>query len=189
MTTREHICSFFIIRDISVSLILATLFDHPFTQAALILILNITMIIYHVARRPLKEIIDQIQEFFCEMVMLGMNMSVMIMAYIDHINQTNVSNTEQFSNFVILINFIFNFSIFILLVLKILLNIRKIYHHRKLLKSHKVNPMLQIHPLRVFSNGTGPEQNSISTNLNVPNTTNVRMLGHIDKEVHTSVIE
>jgi len=118
---------FLAIRDIIFSLIIVTLFEHPLAQTILILLLDIVMIVYLFVQRPFREFLDEIQQFFYEFVILGVNVSVLILSIFDTSDIRDIKVRNNICRAIMITNMCFNFATIGFLLLKLVLLAKGVY--------------------------------------------------------------
>ena len=122
---------FVLARNIFFNLILVTLFGHPLTQTILLLLGNLIMYVYLIFKRPLRERLDNIQQFLAEFCLIVVSVSILVMAALDTQNKSATSARYHLGNLIIAMNFLFNILVIIFLLSKIFIWAREFYLERK----------------------------------------------------------
>ncbi len=110
---------FFVLRDMLLSLFLVSLFRYPLAQAVLITLMNILMLVYLFIYRPLKDKIHEIEQIFCEMLLLVVNMGILTLAAHDHAHSRDQYMVEVIGRMIIIMNIVFMLSILVFLIIQI----------------------------------------------------------------------
>jgi len=87
-------------------------------QAVLLLILGVCMLGYLIVKRPMKELVDFIQQIFCETILLVANFCVFIMAIIDSKNPGENSSKDGFGTLILAMNLVLSWSLPVFAVVK-----------------------------------------------------------------------
>jgi len=128
---------FLTIRDLLMSLILATLFAYPIVQVFLILILNVWMIIYLFTQRPFQDRFLGYQQIFFEFMGLGVHISVLIVSALDNQNNRAFGTRNNVGKYIIYSNMVFNLSAVLFMLIVIILQIYpfcKMFYQNKIRK-------------------------------------------------------
>ena len=125
----------FLTRTIIFNLVIANLFDYPLLQTVLILILGILMLAYLVIKRPLKELLELIQLFLNEILLMVVNISVFIIAIMDHLGIQESERRNQIGEVINSISFIFTALSLLFVALQILLFLYSFFKFIKRLKN------------------------------------------------------
>ena len=126
-------------RDLTFSLILTTMFQHPLAQTILILVFNVAMFAYLILRPPFVSLLDATQQLFYEFITMSVNVSVLIMAIMDEIRSNGLELRSNIGKFVIITNMIFNFGSLAFMLIKGWTVIREIYQAYKIQKKAKID--------------------------------------------------
>lgn len=114
-------------RDATYSLMLTTLFSHPFAQSLYVLICNILMIFLLALKRPFESTLDWIQQIFFEITGICVNVGVFLLALMDRNENEAYDMRIRTGKMIIYINMIFNFTTAALMLLKTVLMIKETY--------------------------------------------------------------
>ena len=93
-------------RSIVSNLIITNLFDYPLLQTLLLTGLNVAILIYLIVCRPFKEKLNTCGQYFCEGLLLIVNVSMLGMAIIDEMAERSERAIERFSKIIIVLNMV-----------------------------------------------------------------------------------
>ena len=120
---------YFVVRIMTVNLIIATLFHHPVIQIVLMIILNLSLIIYLLIKRPFISNIDLAQNLSYELILLTVNGSLLAFSVMDE-ERTGVR--DHLAQLIIICSMIFTFlPIFFLTLKAIVLGIQFYKDYKK----------------------------------------------------------
>jgi len=112
---------FFTGKDLLISIILTTLFDHPLLQSTLLVGLNLAMIYYLLGQKPFRSIMDGGQQLFYEVMAFVVHSSVLIMAIFDEKESSTVFDTRIIlGKAIIMINICFNYITLVFILVKLI---------------------------------------------------------------------
>ena len=131
----------FLLRTIIFNLIIANLYNYPLVQSILINILTILMFGYLVIKRPLKDILELVQLFLNEIFLIIVNICVLILAIIDHLEIKGRDLRDGICEAIIKVIVIFSSSALAFVALQILISLYLFY---KLLKRLKAEGKLNL---------------------------------------------
>jgi len=138
---------FFTLRDIALSLIFTTLFLHPLTQATLIFVQNLAMILYLIIQKPFSSKIDLVQQIVFEVFIFFVNTSVFIMAILDKFECEALTVRNRLGKGIIIICMVFSFVVLGFVLMKLLVSAKYGYDawkaYRKKKKMKKTTKRLQ----------------------------------------------
>ena len=129
----------FLTRALLFNLIIANLYHYPFAQSILINILTILMFSYLVVKRPLKNLLELVQLFLNEILVIIVNVCVLIIAIMDKAGIKGQELRDGVCETVMKIIIIFSSSALAFIALQILISL---YFFYKLLKSLKAEGKL-----------------------------------------------
>ena len=134
----------FMLRDAIINIVLAIFYKYPFAEVTIILVLNVLMLTYHFIRRPIKHRLEQVQEVFCELTLLFVNVCVFVMGVHNNNSQQAQNNREVCSLLIIAVNYLFSFVVLIFVVFKALNNIKEWIKARNVAKAKRRQSMPDI---------------------------------------------
>ncbi len=138
---------FFVSRDFLLSLLLVILFKYPFIEAIVILVMNISMLAYLFITRPLKERLQEVQQICCELILLVVNVSILILAIHDHRHSGDQHLVEVFGKIIIIANVAFIIAVFFYLIVVVAWK----YHHRPQKEASKTETPSQLKRAGTYS--------------------------------------
>lgn len=106
---QQLVLFFFILRDLLFNFMLTMLFDHPIVQTSLFLFLNLLIIALLFFKRPFQSVFQAIQQYVYEAILLGVNLSVLVLASLDGREEPAPTSRDNIGRFIIAMNFAFNF--------------------------------------------------------------------------------
>ena len=131
---------FFTLRDIALSLVFTMLFDYPLTQATLIFLQNLGMILYLLIKKPFASKLDLIQQLFFEVLIFCVNTSVFIMALMDSLEIEGIAIRNVLGKSIIIICMVFSFTVLGFIALKLIISIKYGYQaFKKYLAKRKLD--------------------------------------------------
>ena len=131
-------------RDMLFSLIITTLFESTPTQVMLFLLLNISLLVYLILKRPFKERFEEIQQFTFEAIILTVSIIEMIGATLDNMDSFDSNIQITLGKLLIILNVGFNICALMFMTLKIVFWIKSAYKDFKQKKSLKKKIATQI---------------------------------------------
>ena len=139
----------FVIRNVLSGLIFALLFEHPLLQTILLLILTISMITGLIVKKPLKELSQLFFQFFCEALVLTVNIIEFVLAILDLNGSENLRSRERLCNGIIVLNNILMFGSLAFQIVEIMKMIYSLYQtwknernsRKNLKKANQVYPV------------------------------------------------
>jgi len=108
----------FCVRAYLHGLFVGFMYDVPVAQAVLLVILGVCILAYLIIKRPMKKLIDFIQQIFCETVLLVANFCVFIMAVVDSKIPGENSSKDGFGTLILGMNLVLNWSLPVFAVIK-----------------------------------------------------------------------
>jgi len=136
--------------------IIGYLYSYPLVQAILIILINATILAYLLFKRPMRRIINLVQQILLEGIIFVFNIGVFILAILDAQDQENETMRENIGDMLIMINVIVPFLAMVLIAVKILLISWEFYKNYKKSKTqaHKKWPTISIQQTRAPSHST-----------------------------------
>jgi len=130
--------------------IIGYLYPHPLAQAILVILINTGILVYLVIKRPMRKIINLIQQILLEGIIFVFNIGVFILAILDAEDQKNETTRENIGDMLIMINVIVPILAMTLIAIKILLIIWEFYQNYKKSKApaNQKLPKISIQPTR-----------------------------------------
>ena len=120
----------FVIRAYLVNSFIGYLFNYPLIQSILIALISIKMIVYLILARPLKKLIYQIQQLTYEIVLSGLNISILVLAILDFTKSEVNEVRAAFGGIIILTNIIMRILPTFFVITKILLACKELWESR-----------------------------------------------------------
>lgn len=111
---------FFVMRSCIFNLTLAFLPDQPEIQISLILTFSAIMLMYLIAQRPFKTIVNLLQHITCEILLLIVNISVLMITHLKFENQGAYENRDQLCDVIIYTTLVFGYVPQVFLVIKVI---------------------------------------------------------------------
>jgi len=121
----------FIVKTYLNNMIIGFLDNSPVVQTTFMTILSIAMLIYLFMVHPMKKNIILIQQIFCEIILLVVNVCIFILSIMDAKQIKDYDTRAFIGNVVLMVNIIINWALTGFLVVKIILIIREQYLLRK----------------------------------------------------------
>jgi len=125
-------------RDIVFSILLATMFEYPFTQILINTILNCLMIAYLFVKKPFQNTFDFVQQLFFEFTGLIVNISVLVNAILDSGKYQTIQARNNLGKLVIVMNMIFNFVTAVFMFYSLGQLLYEFYQERKQKRANKL---------------------------------------------------
>jgi len=132
----------FTVRDITLSCIIALLFDFPLVQVTLFGINTFFVIFILIDRRPFKNKSDLVHQIYFELIGLSVNFSVLLNSV--HSNSRSINSSAVIKNigkFIIAMNMLYNLSLAALMVLQIFLLVQGKWKAYRLKQTNAIVPM------------------------------------------------
>jgi len=126
-------------RSIVSNVIITTLFEYSLLQTLLLTSLNILILIYLIICRPFKEKLNAIGQYFCEIILLLVSVSMLAMAIIDNSSSGSEAVVDRFSQLVILMNMTLVIGSLVFMLPSIGKTLYTIYKERKAEKKQPKN--------------------------------------------------
>jgi len=160
---------FFTLRDLVLSFIFTTLFGLPLTQAWIIFLANLSMIIYLLMKKPFSSKLDLIQQLVFETLIFIVNISVLIMALLDSFHYEALTVRNRLGKGIIVICMIFSFATLGFVLLKLIISIRYGYQAWKAYRAKKKLSKMTTR-MRTLSNSLQPCRNFVTetSHINSP---------------------
>ena len=121
---------FFVIRSIATALFLTLLFEHPLSEAILLTIMSILLLTYIMVFMPFKNVLDNLQQFGFELILLIANASVLTLARLDREDGDHTQEKYRAAETILKANVVAQYLPTIFLVLKLLVVIYETYKAR-----------------------------------------------------------
>jgi len=118
-------------RSIISNIIITTLFEYPLLQTLMLTGLNVLILAYLMICRPFKEILNASGQYFCEGVLLMVNVSMLGMTIIDEMSEKPEGVVENFSKLIIVLNMALLVGSLVFMLLSIGKTLYIIYKSRK----------------------------------------------------------
>ena len=135
---------FFSTRAYVYSAVVGYLYNNPVLQAVIIFLLPIATLAYLFTKKPMKIMINFVQQVFCEVILASVNLCVLIMSIIDRNDPLNTSKKEALGVFIMAVNLVISWSLPVFSGVKVVLIIREQMKARKLEKQLNNNPKLPV---------------------------------------------
>ena len=119
-------------RTLLYSILLTLLSGHQFAQGVMLILSSCIMLSYLVLKRPFEARFDFIQHMCFEVVIIMANVCILLLGILD-ITEGKImtDNKEKVSNVVITINIVTAWILLVLLIIKAILNLRKLWKDYK----------------------------------------------------------
>jgi len=114
-------------RDIVISLLLATMFDHPQAQTVIALILSLLMIAYLLIKKPLESTFDLIQLIFFEIIGAAVGICILINATLGSDKSKATGSRKSIGKTIIAFNLVFNLVTALLMLITIASLLKEAY--------------------------------------------------------------
>jgi len=128
----------FSIRAYAYSAVVGYLYNFPVVQAVLLMLLCLAMLLYLLIARPMKILINLIQQIFCELILLLVNLCVLIMSIIDQQDPVDNSKKDGYGAFILLMNIVLSWAMPVFSILKVVLIVKEQIAARKSKPATKV---------------------------------------------------
>jgi len=130
-----------VIRDVIFSLVLSLLYEYPLIQVIILVAMSALVIAHLVVFRPFEELKEAIQAYLCEVILLGVNVCVLILAISDKNGSIGSDGREMIGRVVMIMCLAFNFIPLAFFAFNVVLLIREtVRWFREQRSSHKVVP-------------------------------------------------
>ena len=123
---------FFSTRAYVYSAVVGYLYNNPVLQTVILFLLPLMALAYLFVKKPMKIMINFVQQVFCEVILASVNLCVLIMSIIDKSDPLDSSKKEALGVFVMAVNLVISWSLPIFTGIKVVLLIKE---HRKSRKS------------------------------------------------------
>ena len=137
----------YILRVSLFNMVIAYMYKSPLTQAILILLLNLAMVIYLIKKKPMKKLINFFQQLTLEAILLVFNLCVLILAGTDRAKNYSVDLRNNVGEVMTAINLIVPIVSMGFIAVKILLILKELYQEHKL--SKKASKASQLNKLDI----------------------------------------
>jgi len=124
--------------------VIAYLYPYPLAQAIIIVLLNGAILAYLLIKRPMRKVINFIQQVAIEGSLFVFNMCVFILAILDAQKSENWSAREGIGNVLIALNVATPLVTSAIIIVKLLLIAKELYMEHKMAKSKGVQKLGQI---------------------------------------------
>ena len=141
----------YVLRVSLFNIIVSYLYKNPLPQAILILLLNLAMVVYLVIKKPMKKLINLIQQLTIESILLVFNICVLILAFADNANSDSIGMRNNIGEVMSAINIIMPTASMALIAVKLLLIAKEFYDDYKL--SKKVEKLPQFSQPKIRNHG------------------------------------
>ena len=141
----------YVLRVSLFNIIISYLYKNPLPQAIFILLLNLAMVVYLIIKKPMKKLINLIQQLTIESLLLVFNVCVLILAFADNANNDSIDTRNNIGEVMAAINIIMPSVSMALIAVKLLLIAKEFYDDYKL--SKKVEKLPQFSKPKIRNNG------------------------------------
>jgi len=131
----------FIIRLLLFNSFIGYVYDYPLFQAIIFTLMNILMLLYLVIKKPMKKIVNLLQQIILELVLVPFNLCVLILAIMDKQGVEAIKQRENIGNVIIFINVAVPFITIALVVAKVVAIGIEFYQQRKAEKLNAGNKL------------------------------------------------
>jgi len=139
-------------RSIISNIVITTLFEYPLLQTLLLTGLNVLILIYLMVCRPFKEVFNAAGQYFCEILLLVVNVSMLGMSIIDNMAERPEKAVERFSKIVIIMNMVLVVGSLVFMLLSIGRTFYMIYKEKKAQKKQTVQNLVENNSLKIILN-------------------------------------
>jgi len=159
----------FIIRMAFFNGIIGLLYKYPLVQACLFTLSNILMLFYLFVKRPIKKIVNLVQQIVLELALLPFNICILILTILDKLKIEALDQRKNIGNVIFYINIAIPFISLVLMAAKLIAICIEFYQERKAQKSKEIRNLkgFNIHVVRE----TAILNNNNTTRDIVPTTT------------------
>jgi len=131
----------YILRVSVFNLIIGYMYKYPLTQALFLMLINGVMACYLVIKRPMRKLINFVQQLTIEFTLFIFNICVLTLAFLDALNTTSESLRTTLGDIMMIINVIAPFLSSALIIVKMLLILRELYLDHKKSKKDKLKEL------------------------------------------------
>jgi len=110
----------FILRLCLFNATIGYLHEYPLVQAVLIVTLSVLMMVYLVVKRPMKQLVNFIQQVILEVILFAFNICVLILAIMDQMGNQDAETRDQIGKTIVYINLIISILSVVLMGAKFL---------------------------------------------------------------------
>ena len=152
-------------RDMLFSLVITTLFGLTLFQVTIFLLLNTSLLIYLILKRPFKERFEEIQQFTFEIIILTVNIIEIIGSTLDNMDSFGSNIQIVLGKLLIILNVGFNICALLFMIFKIVFSIKSAYQdykQKKIVKRRIVTRIIRKHKQRAKNPIRSSQVNDIS---------------------------
>ncbi len=135
----QRSCMFFILLRIYLfNVVIGYLFDHPLAQAILIVLMSFLMLAFLSIQRPHKKTFELIKAITFESIIFVVNISILILAIMDHKGVYMKEERVRLGDVIILANTLFHVVVVLFIAIEIVFRVIKAYRISKKIESRGV---------------------------------------------------
>ncbi len=146
----------FVVRLALFNAMIGYFYDYPLFQAIISVAFNTLMLGYLIWKRPMKKLVNLIQQIILELVLLPFNVSVMALAIMDRYEIVELDRRKSIGNVIVYINVMVPILSLVLMAVKFIVMAFDFYKSWKLAKISKVKKLEADH--KIYSNDLTQEQ-------------------------------
>jgi len=128
----------FVLRSYVINLCVAIFNRYPILQTVIMTTSSLLMLFYLLIKSPMKKSIINIQQTFCEVVLLIVNGGIFVLSVMDALEIEDIPKRQMIGNAILMVNLVMSYAMSAFLVAKVALIAREHYLARKMAK--KVMP-------------------------------------------------
>lgn len=149
---REAFLLIAVVRTILFNIVVSSLYNFYLLQVILIVLMNILMLGYISFTRPLKRLVDLVQNIFIEVLLLTVNITTLVSSSLDAAGKENSPQKEGLADVVIFCNILCTVLPPIFIAVKVYLILRNLYLEKKAAKQGaKLKGHLETNNLQLYS--------------------------------------
>ena len=141
---KQSFLMIYIVRSIISGLLITNLFEYPLLQTLLLTSLNLLILVYLAVEKPFKESLNIWGQYFCETVLLFVNVSMLGMAFIDEMVEESGRAIKIFSKVVIISNMVLVVGSLVFMALSVIKALYVTHKTRKLAKKQQEKMQVKI---------------------------------------------
>jgi len=138
-------------RDMLFSLVITTLFESTLAQVMIFLLLNISLLIYLILKRPFKERFEELQQFTFEVIILTVSIIEITGAILEDMDSFGSNIQIILGKLLIILNISFNICALLFMTFKIIFCVKIAYNdfkQKKIVKKRVVTRIKRKHKRR-----------------------------------------
>ena len=120
------------------------LYNYPLFQAVTAVVANVLMLLYLVIKRPMKKLVNLIQQVILELVLLPFNVSVLALAIMDDYAIAELDLRRSFGDVIVYINLIVPILSLVLMAAKAIVMAVDLYSSWRLAKVNKTKKLVGV---------------------------------------------